>query len=52
MKTFIVVSVVLVASDGGRTIITQRGVGGKMSSKDIDWKMFEKADWVQVSSLG
>ena len=23
-----------------------------MSSKDIDWKMLEKADWVQVSSLG
>lgn len=46
------VSVVLVAGDGGRSIITQRGVGDKMSSKDIDWKMLEKADWVQVSSLG
>ena len=46
------VSVVLVAGDGGRSIITQRGVGDKMNSKDIDWKMLEKADWVQVSSLG
>lgn len=46
------VSVILVASDGGRSIITQRGVGAKMSSKDVDWKMLEKADWVQVSSLG
>jgi ribokinase len=52
LKGSTAVSVVLVANDGGRTIITQRGVGAKMSSKDIDWKMLEKADWVQVSSLG
>ena len=46
LKGSTAVSVVLVANDGGRTIITQRGVGAKMSSKDIDWKMLEKADWV------
>ena len=46
------VSVILVASDGGRSIITQRGVGTKMNSKDLNWKMLEKADWVHVSSLG
>lgn len=46
------VSVVLVASGGGRTIVTQRGVGAKMGAKDIDWKMLEKASWIQVSSLG
>jgi len=46
------VSVILVAADGGRSIITQRGVGAKMNSEDIDWKMLEKVDWVQVSSLG
>jgi sugar/nucleoside kinase (ribokinase family) len=45
-------SVVLVSSDGGRSIITHRGVGAGMSSKDIDWEMLGKADWVQVSSLG
>jgi len=45
-------SVVLVAYDGGRSIITQRGVGDKMGAEDLDWKTLEKADWVQVSSLG
>jgi ribokinase len=46
------ISVVLVATDGGRSIITQRGVGAKMSSKDLDWKALDRADWVQISSLG
>jgi sugar/nucleoside kinase (ribokinase family) len=46
------VSVILIADGGGRTIITQRGVGAKMSAKDIDWKMLDKANWVQISSLG
>lgn len=45
------VSVILVAGDGGRSIITQRGVGSKMSGKDLNWKMISKADWIQVSSL-
>jgi len=46
------VSVILVAKSGGRSIITHRGVGQKFGSREIDWRVVEKADWIQISSLG
>ena len=45
-------SVILVASDGGRSIITHRGASQKIESKDVDWDVVAKADWIQSSSLG
>ncbi len=45
-------SVVLVAPDGGRSIVTYRGESGAIDGEQIDWKLLEKSDWIQVSSLG
>lgn len=45
-------SAVLVAPDGGRSIVTYRGESGEIDGKEIDWKELEKADWLQISSLG
>lgn len=45
-------SVVLVNSEGARSIVTFRGESGKIEVGGIDWKMIEKADWLQISSLG
>lgn len=45
-------SVVLVASDGGRSIMTYRGVSKSIESSQIDWEKLNTADWIQISSLG
>ena len=45
-------SAVLVASDGGRSIITYRGESGEIDGKQLDWNVLAGTDWIQVSSLG
>ncbi len=45
-------SVVLVSSDGERSIVTYRGESGLIDPKEIKWAEVKKADWIQVSSLG
>lgn len=45
-------SAVLVASDGGRTIVTYRGESGEIEKNEINWEEIKKADWIQISSLG
>lgn len=45
-------SVILVAGDGGRSIITHRGASREIESKDVDWEMVARSDWIQASSLG
>jgi len=45
-------SAVLVADGGGRSIITYRGESGLIASREVNWNEIEKADWIQVSSLG
>jgi len=45
-------SAVLVANDGGRSIVTYRGESGEIEKGEIDWEMIKNADWIQVSSLG
>lgn len=45
-------SAILVASDGGRSIVTYRGESAEIEEKDIDWEEIKKADWLQISSLG
>ncbi len=45
-------STVLVAPDGGRSILTYRGVSKEIESKEINWKKVKKADWIMVTSLG
>jgi sugar/nucleoside kinase (ribokinase family) len=45
-------SAILVGLDGGRSIVTYRGESGLIDSNKIDWKEIEKADWIQISSLG
>jgi len=46
------VSVILVSGDGGRSIVTYRGASKEIESKDVDWEMVSRADWIQASSLG
>jgi sugar/nucleoside kinase (ribokinase family) len=45
-------SVILVASDGGRSIMTYRGVSKQIKGEEVDWEQLGKADWIQISSLG
>lgn len=45
-------SAVLVAPDGGRSIVTYRGESGEIEKGEIDWEVLAKADWMQISSLG
>lgn len=45
-------SVVLVASDGGRSILTKRGVSKEIKSAEVDWEKIKNVDWIQISSLG
>ena len=45
-------SVVLVAADGGRSIITSRGAAAKIDSQKITWEKVEGADWLQIGPLG
>lgn len=45
-------SVVLVSSDGGRSIVTYRGESEMIDPSGVDWGEMKKADWIQVSSLG
>jgi len=46
------VSAVLVAGNGGRSIVTHRGVSKEIDSRGVDWGKVKRADWIQVSSLG
>lgn len=46
------ISAVLVAANGGRSIVTYRGESGEIERNEIDWNEIEKADWIQISSLG
>lgn len=45
-------SVVLVAADGGRSIITYRGAAKDLNSSEIDWEKIAGADWTQIAALG
>lgn len=45
------VSVILVADDGGRSIMTYRGAAGQLTSPEIAWEK-TKARWFYISSLG
>lgn len=45
-------SVILVAPDGGRSILTARGLSGEISGDEIDWEKLKTVDWIQISSLG
>lgn len=45
-------SSVLVAENGSRSIVTFRGESAKFELTDIDFETLERADWVQISSLG
>jgi ribokinase len=45
-------STILVAENGGRSIITYRGESGNINGSEINWSEVEKAEWIQISSLG
>lgn len=45
-------SVVLVAADGGRSIITYRGAARDLNSAEINWGKISSADWIQIAALG
>ena len=45
-------STVLVAPDGGRSILTYRGVSKEIKSKEIKWEKVKEAEWIMVTSLG
>lgn len=46
------ISVVLLANQGGRSILTSRGVGKEIDSSEIEWKKLAKAEWLMIASLG
>ena len=46
------ISVVLVAGDGGRSIITHRGAAYQLESRDIPWNQLSQTRWVHLGSLG
>lgn len=43
-------SIILVASDGGRSILTNRGKS-KLEEKDINWDKVQHSKWFYISSL-
>jgi len=43
-------SVILVAQDGGRTVLTERGKT-RLEKADVDWKMLGQTKWLYISSL-
>lgn len=45
------VSIILLAPDGGRTVLVHRGAAAQLEEKDIDWSSF-KPEWVHLSSVG
>ena len=45
-------SVILVAVDGGRSIITYRGAARRISSGQVDWEKVAGANWLQIAALG
>lgn len=45
-------SVVLIAQDGGRSILTARGVAADIDSKKIPWEKLYQSKWFYISSLG
>lgn len=45
------VSVILISTQGGRSVVTFRGASGMLTSKDIPWKTL-KTRWLHISSLG
>lgn len=45
-------SVVLVASDGGRSILTYRGVSKDVVSNEVDWEKVSLASWIHLSGMG
>lgn len=45
-------SVILVAPDGGRSILTYRGASSELKGKLVDWKKVAGADWLHLASLG
>lgn len=45
-------SVVLVATGGGRSILTHRGIGAEISSSEVNWDVCRGAKWVYVASTG
>lgn len=51
-KAATALSVILVAADGGRSIITSRGAAAKIDSRKIDWEKVGGADWLQIGPLG
>lgn len=44
-------SVVLVAPQGGRTVLIHRGASSFLEEADVDWKVVTSADWVHVTNV-
>lgn len=45
-------SVILVAADGGRSIITYRGAAKWIEAGEIDWSKVAGANWIQIGAVG
>lgn len=46
------VSVLLVAANGGRTIMTHRGAAYQLESRDIPWDHLHRTRWIHLGTLG
>lgn len=45
-------SVILIAPDGGRSILTYRGASGKIEKEKIDWEKIASSNWIHIASVG
>lgn len=46
------ISVVLIAVDGSRSIVTYRGASKNVESSQIPWDKVGNSDWIQIAALG
>lgn len=45
-------SVILLAADGGRTVMVHRGASSQLDPHDIPMRAVKKTDWIHLSSIG
>lgn len=46
------ISVILVAPDGGRTVLVHRGASSMLEEQDVDWAEVEAANWCHLTNSG
>jgi ribokinase len=45
------VSTVLIAAEGGRSILTHRGASGMLEARDVPWEILQNTRWIHLSNI-